>query len=130
MMDTVVHHMRPTHSAHDLVANVPFNQTAHYWTDGILPNETFTDYAQHPAQALEPGCDPGECDRQEAMEHGWFFDLPALKIGGSSEVRQHLNAWIAHMVREYNISALRLDTAPYVPVDCARAACSSNGGAV
>jgi alpha-amylase len=117
MMDTVLHHMRPVSSSADLQAMRPFNETWHYWTRDILPNETFDDYARHPVQALIAGCNPGECADQTQVEQGWFFDLPALKLGDSRTVRDEMNKWIRHMVSEYSPAALRLDTAPYVPFE-------------
>jgi len=120
MMDTVLHHVRPVSSSEDLVNVRPFNRTEDFWMWNASDGDTFDEYAKHPMQALVPHCDPGGCSPPNITEHGWFMDLPALKIGGSERVRTELDNWIKFMMKEFQPTALRLDMAAYMPIDYLR----------
>ena len=99
----------------------PFDRLEYYHTLHRQPSESFDMYAQHPANvfdAFAPGCGPGDYHcagySEELVEEGWFYDLGDLNQT-HPYVADELKRWVRHMVRTYEIDALRLDTAPYVP---------------
>ena len=48
--------------------------------------------------------------------NGWFYDLADLNQS-HPYVRAELKRWVRHLVDSYGLSALRLDTTPYMPTD-------------
>ena len=124
VLDIVLNHVRPIHSAADVAKVSPFNDTAHYHALRKKPTETFDQYAGHPVQSLAafgPMCGPGDYQcaggyDEAGILQGWFYDLADLDQS-HPYVRAELKRWTKHMVREYGLDALRLDTAAYVPLD-------------
>ena len=141
IMDIVVNHVRPIHTLRDLSAVYPFSSPDHYNTffpkrNGSFvpcaaePNRherarCFAEYAKRPRQATENqeqiGCALGTGDWCPGYEpqvtlDGWFYDLADLNQS-HPYVRAELTRWVRYLVKQYDLTALRLDTAPYMPLD-------------
>ena len=124
MLDIVTNHVRPIRGAADVAAVHPFNETAHYHTLRAARGESFDAYAQHPVSSLTAfgsGCGPGDYACPGGYDEtqvlcGWFYDLADLDQS-VPYVRAELLRWVHTMVSTYDVDALRLDTAPYMPMD-------------
>jgi glycosidase len=124
VLDIVTNHIQPTSNAADVATVHPFNKTAYYHTYHARPGESFDSYARHPASSLSafgPGCGPGDFKcaggyNEAQMLDGWFYDLADLNQS-HPYVRSELLRWVKHMVTTYSLDALRLDTAPYMPMN-------------
>jgi len=123
VLDIVLNHVQPTTSAADVATVTPFNRVEHYHTFRATPGESFDSYARHPAGSLAAfgaGCGPGDyhCPNgynETQMLEGWFYDLADLNQSVPF-VQAELLKWARHMVHAYKLDALRLDTAPYMPM--------------
>ena len=123
ILDVVVNHVRPIHSQQDVQTVYPFNKVEYFHTYKRLKNESFTMYASHPANCLAyaaAGCGLGQgaCEGYDetAILDGWFYDLADLNQSHPF-VHAQLLSWVRHVVDTYRVDALRLDTAPYMPMD-------------
>lgn len=144
ILDMVVNHVGPILSSKDVAKVRPFNQTSHYNQPGATQGMSFDDYTRcfrefrmvspecpYPLQALGkeafgepvpadlPFCGVGSyCQGyDEALtQDGWFYDLGDLNQSVPF-VREGLIDWAVHMVEAYEVDAIRLDTASFVPRD-------------
>eukprot|EP00322_Chrysochromulina_rotalis_P000658 CAMPEP_0115880548 /NCGR_PEP_ID=MMETSP0287-20121206/27939_1 /TAXON_ID=412157 /ORGANISM="Chrysochromulina rotalis, Strain UIO044" /LENGTH=938 /DNA_ID=CAMNT_0003336385 /DNA_START=211 /DNA_END=3023 /DNA_ORIENTATION=+ len=122
ILDIVVNHVRPIHSEKDLKSVYPFDEIEYFHTYNRLENESFTVYASHPASCLAyvaAGCSLGQdaCEGYDEtlIMDGWFYDLADLNQSHPF-VHAQLLVWVRHVVDTYQVDALRLDTAPYMPM--------------
>ena len=95
MVDVVVNHMASTSNV-DFSRFVPFNDPSYYH-----PKKFITDY-----------------EDQKLVEEGWIGDskvpLPDLDTENLT-VAHTLYAWVAALVKNFNIDGLRIDTVKHVP---------------
>ncbi|KAL1511868.1 hypothetical protein AB1Y20_005152 [Prymnesium parvum] len=126
VMDVVINHVMPVNGVAALSTIYPFNKPEFFHTYGASPGESFDSYAKHPKSVFEafpPGCGPGsyQCEgyNEKLVHDGWFYDLADLDQA-HPYVHEELLRWVRHMVKAYELDALRLDTAAYVPHDYLR----------
>jgi glycosidase len=145
ILDIVANHVRPVHSAADLARVRPFDQPEHYHMLMRQPAYSsthggdagggdgggedgdavarFDAYARHPVAAFSSFasayCGPGDfrCPGYDpaVINDGWFYDLADLNQS-HPYVRRELLQWVRYMVQTYEVDALRLDTAAYMPI--------------
>ena len=125
VLDMIINHVRPIDDAADATAVRPFDKPEHYNMFGAAPGEGFASYLKHPKVCLPPpGCELGDytCPgyNPEQVLSGWFYDLADLNHS-HPYVSSELQNWGRHMVNKYQIDAIGLDTAAYVPQGFLRA---------
>jgi len=141
VLDMVVNHVGPLLSSADVAKVYPFNKTEYFNQLGKKPGDSFDDYTKclrepphvlldncttpvpftkglgNPVPDYLPFCGVGdECPgyNQEEILDGWFYSLGDLNQS-NPEVREALVDWAVWMVETYDVDAIRLDTAAFVP---------------
>eukprot|EP00437_Effrenium_voratum_P005402 CAMPEP_0181418730 /NCGR_PEP_ID=MMETSP1110-20121109/11708_1 /TAXON_ID=174948 /ORGANISM="Symbiodinium sp., Strain CCMP421" /LENGTH=520 /DNA_ID=CAMNT_0023541723 /DNA_START=85 /DNA_END=1643 /DNA_ORIENTATION=+ len=93
-----------------------------YCNNYLTNNYSFENYLQDRAHgpAYLKYCGTGDyiCPgyNETVVLNGWFYDLPDLNHSVPF-VRHFLKEWVLHMVKEYHVDGLRLDTASYIAPD-------------
>jgi len=141
VLDIVVNHVGPLLSEADVAKIYPFNKTEYFNQLGKKPGDSFDDYTKclrEPPHVLTdncttpvpftkglgspvpdnlPFCGVGDdCPGydQEIILDGWFYSLGDLNYSHPA-VSEMMADWAVWMVETYDVDAIRLDTAAFVP---------------